>query len=351
MRIGILTGGGDAPGLNAVIRSAVRTSHLKYGFEMVGFLDGYAGLVQKQCMNLSLETVSGIIHRGGSILGTNNKDNPFLFEITRDGNLIYEDLSQQAFDNLKDLGIDALVVVGGDGSLTIANKLSSIGVNVVGVPKTIDNDLLETDYTFGFESAVSVATDALDRLHTTAESHHRTMVLEVMGRNSGWIALHAGLAGGADIILIPEIPWNLDYVVRKISERVKNGRGFSVIVVAEGAFLPDGGQVFSYSRLGGIGNAIVSSLQERGYEARGVVLGYLQRGGSPSSFDRLLGTRFGSKAIDLCAKGIFGKMVCLKGGDVSYTDLSAATLHQKKVPPDCELVEVAKNIGISFGDE
>lgn len=358
-RIGILTGGGDCPGLNAVIRAATRTAILEYGLEVVGIKNGYRGLYLGQTVKLDLDTISGILPKGGTILYSSNKDNLFKYPFEENGMTVYRDVSDVGMHNLQDAGIDALIIIGGDGTLTSGRDYARKGVNVIGVPKTIDNDLASTDATFGFDTAVAVATEALDRLHTTAESHHRIMVLEVMGRYAGWIALEAGIAGGADAILIPEIPYDIDKVAEKVQERRHAGKDFSIIVVAEGAKSKTGEMVVSKVvenspdpiRLGGIGSKVAHDLEEIiGLEARATILGHLQRGGTPSAYDRILSTRYGVAAVELAMEGKFGNMVTLKGNDMSYDSLENVIGQTKNVDPTGELVKAAKNIGISFGD-
>lgn len=358
-RIGILTGGGDCPGLNAVIRAATKVA-LAHDWEVLGFLDGYSGLVESRHVRLDAQSISGLLHRGGTILGTNNRDNPFRYPVRGPGGQIsYADRSDQALRTLETLAIDCLIAIGGDGSLSIARDLAARGARVVGVPKTIDNDLAATDQTFGFDTAVTTATEALDRLHTTAESHHRVMVLELMGRYAGWIALQSGLAGGADVILIPEIPWRIEAVAETILARKARGKPFSIVVVAEGAKTPDGKLVVGREipgsgdpvRLGGIGQVVGQLIEEAtGIETRVTVLGHIQRGGSPTSFDRVLATRFGVAAARLALAGESGVMVCLRGSAVSHVPLEEATAHARFVSPDGELVRTARAIGISFGD-
>ncbi|KUO41118.1 MAG: hypothetical protein AVW06_04730 [Hadesarchaea archaeon DG-33-1] len=337
MKVAILTGGGDAPGTNAVIRAVVRKGIDRYGFEIVGIRDGWRGLMDGEVVPLSLNSISGIIQRGGTILGT-TRTNPF----KREGDV------QKILDNVKKLGIDALVVIGGDDTLGVAQKLYEMGLPCVGVPKTIDNDLASTDYTFGFNTAVSIATEALDRLHTTAESHHRVMVVEVMGRHAGWIALEAGLAGGAEYILIPEKPFDIEEVCECIRKRQARGKKFSIIVAAEGA-KPAGGErvvhssevdEFDHVRLGGVGYLLGKEIEKRmGIETRVVTLGHLQRGGSPTAFDRILATRFGIAAIDLVKDGKFGQMVALRGNGVVSVPLKDATGKLKTADP--RLYEIA----------
>jgi 6-phosphofructokinase 1 len=337
MKVAILTGGGDAPGTNAVIRAVVRKGIEHYGYEIVGIRDGWRGLIDGEVVPLSSSSVSGILQRGGTILGT-SRTNPF----KREGD------AQRILENVKKHNIDALVVIGGDDTLTVAQKLHEMGLRCVGVPKTIDNDLACTDYTFGFNTAVSIATEALDRLHTTAESHHRVMVVEVMGRHAGWIALEAGLAGGADCILIPEKPFDIEEVCRYIRRRQERGRNFSIIVVAEGA-KPAGGEEVVYSsevdefghvRLGGVGYFLGKEIEKRtGLETRVVMLGHLQRGGSPTAFDRILATRFGIAAIDLVHERKFGHMVALKGNEIVSVPLKDAVGKLKTA--DLRLYEIA----------
>ncbi|MFH1861462.1 MAG: 6-phosphofructokinase [bacterium] len=358
-RIAVLTGGGDAPGLNAVIRAVVKTARLKYGIQIIGIPDGYDGLVQKSDVwYLDLQEVAGLLYRGGTILGTSNRGNPFHYPIERDGQIVHEDMSNTLLERMRELEVDGLIVIGGDGSLTIAHELSKLGANMIGVPKTIDNDLSATEVTFGFDTAITTATEALDKLHTTAESHHRVMVLEVMGRDAGWIALESGIAGGADAILIPEIPFLWEMVFEKITDRRKRGRKFSIIVVAEGAFPAGGGQVIQETaeqthglvRLGGIGQLVGQRIKEHlGLETRVTILGHIQRGGTPSTFDRLLATRLGVEAVHLAMRGEFGHMVALRCGKVISVPLVEAVGRQKLVDADGPMVKTAESIGISVG--
>jgi 6-phosphofructokinase 1 len=357
-RIGILTGGGDCPGLNAVIRGVVKSA-LSRGWEVIGIEDGFDGFLHpEKCRMLGLEDVEGILPQGGTILGTTNRGNPFRFPLMRDGKVEVVDVSDEVVSVINGLGIDGLVVVGGDGTLKIAMELMSRGVRIVGVPKTIDNDLLETDVTFGYNTALEVATEALDRLHSTAESHHRVMVLEVMGRYAGWIALESGIAGGADVILIPEIPYDIEKISSAIAARGKRGRRFSVIVAAEGAFPKGGSRVIrevagtksAVERLGGIGEMVSRELE--GYletDIRVTVLGHLQRGGSPSTFDRCLGSRFGVKAVELVEGGGFGRMVCLRGRSIGSAAIADAVRHLNLIDPDGEMVRHAEALGIILG--
>jgi phosphofructokinase-like protein len=329
MRVGVLTGGGDCPGLNAVIRAVVRKGVQVYGYEFVGFRDGWRGPLEGDTIALDVQAVRGILPRGGTILGT-SRTNPIKVEGGID----------RIKDNLAGLGVDALIAIGGEDTLGVARQLYDNGVHVVGVPKTIDNDLNATDYTFGFDTAVNVAMEAIDRLHTTAESHHRALICEVMGRHAGWIALHAGMAGGANVILIPEKPFDIDKVCAYVESRFKT-RYAPIIVVAEGAHPLDGqmelsaGELdaFGHVRLGGIGERLAKEIEKRtGKEARTTVLGHIQRGGTPTAFDRVLATRFGLQAIDAVKEGDFGKMVALQGTDIVRVNLSAATDELKLVP-------------------
>lgn len=359
-RIGVLTGGGDAPGLNAVIYTLTKTCILKYDYELIGYKFGYRGLYTNDYMPLTLENTTGILHKGGTILYSSNKDNLFDYTIEENGEKIKKDVSDVAIENMKKDGVDALVVLGGDGTLTSARDFSRKGVNVIGVPKTIDNDLSSTDVTFGFDTAVNIVTEALGRLHTTAESHHRIIIVEVMGRNAGWIALYGGLAGSADIILLPEFPYTLDNVVAKIKERDRRGKPFTIIVVSEGA-KELGGEVTVNKivkdspdpvRLGGIANKLTYELEARipEHEVRPVVLGHTQRGGETSACDRILSCRYGSAAAQLIHDGKFGNMVSLKGGVMGCTPLEEVIGLNKMVQPDTELVRVARDLGVSFGD-
>jgi ATP-dependent phosphofructokinase / diphosphate-dependent phosphofructokinase len=354
--IGVLTGGGDAPGLNAVIRAVVKTATCEHGMRVIGIEDGFEGLLgATKTRLLSPGDVRGLLPRGGTILGTRNRGN--FVERTKDGRKVpVEDVYQEVITNMTVLGIDALVVLGGEGTLTIAAEFDRRGIAVCGVPKTIDNDLASTELTFGFVTALDIATEALDRLHTTAESHDRIMILEVMGRNAGWIALHSGIAGGADIILIPEIPFSIAAVAKKIRDRDLAGSTFSIIVVAEGAVEIGGekiyltkGDALHVPRLGGIGPhlaADIEALTER--ETRCVVLGHLQRGGRPNAFDRMLATNFGSCAVRALASGKTGVMVALQAGDVVTVPLTDAISNIKTVPPNGQLVRTARDTGISF---
>jgi phosphofructokinase-like protein len=358
-RVGILTGGGDCPGLNAVIRAVVRTADRFLPWDVVGILDGYEGLLRADgLVPLSLEDVRGLIRRGGTILGTSNRGDPFNYKAMADGEVRTIDRSGEVVERLRTDRIGALIVVGGDGSLRIAVHLVQLGVPIVGVPKTIDNDLSATDVTFGFDTAVGVVTEAIDRLHSTAESHHRVMLVEVMGRHAGWIALEAGLAGGADIVLIPEIPFTVDRVVAAIEERARQGRTSCIVVVAEGACPVGGVPILQPSsdplappRLGGIGTWLADELGRRmTREVRATVLGHLQRGGTPSPFDRVLATRLGAAAAWQVSQGGFGRMVALRGTEIVSVPLAEAVGVRKTVPPCGERVMTARHVGISFGD-
>jgi ATP-dependent phosphofructokinase / diphosphate-dependent phosphofructokinase len=337
MRIGVLTGGGDCPGLNAVIRAIVRKGINAHSHEFVGFRYGWAGVLKNEAVELTLESTRGILHRGGTILGS-SRTNPYKV----DGGV------DQVRASMAARGVDALIAIGGEDTLGVAGKLTADGVAVVGVPKTIDNDLAATDFTFGFQTAVQIATDAIDRLHTTAESHNRVMIMEVMGRHAGWIAVYAGMAGGADVILIPERPFDVDEVCAHIRRRHANGSTFSIVVVAEGATRADGDVIsehqqtdaFGHVRLGGIAVELEKEIEARtGYESRMTILGHVQRGGTPLAYDRVLGTRFGVEAVDAANERDFGKMVALRGPKIVRVDLAEALAEPKLVDP--ELYETA----------
>jgi 6-phosphofructokinase 1 len=358
-RIGILTGGGDCPGINAVIRAVTKKAILKYDMEVVGIKDGYEGLIHNQYRPLSYDDVSGILTLGGTILGTTNKADPFHYAVKSGSQLKFEDRSRDVLRNIEELKIDGLVCIGGDGTLSVAHHFYREDVPVVGVPKTIDNDIRGTDITFGFDSAVTIATEGIDRIHTTAQSHHRIMIIEVMGRKAGWIALHSGIAGGGDVILIPEIPYRVEKIDEYVHNRSKKGRRFSIIVVAEGA-KPVGGEVVIQRivqessdpiRLGGISFVLAEQLEKIvDLETRSVVLGHLQRGGSPTPFDRVLATRLGSKAVDLIAEKDYGKMVSVQGNSLGEVPLELVTQGSRVVPKDHELITAGREIGVSFGN-
>lgn len=353
-RIGMLTSGGDAPGLNAVIRAVVKTAEIEYGWKVIGIEDGFEGLLTPpHIRNMGVEDVRGILSRGGTILGTTNKGHFRTVEVNgrpqRDP-APYKELAQ----NMRRMGLDALVIIGGEGSQGIASELAKYGVRAVGVPKTIDNDLYGSDRTFGFDTALTVATEALDRLHTTAASHDRVMVLEVMGRDAGWIALHSGLGGGADIILIPEIPFSIEAVASKVMSRDFQGSNFSIIVCAEGALEKGGQQIYQSSTgtLGGIGSYVATEVAKRtNKDTRVVVLGHLQRGGEPTPYDRILATRFGAAAVRELAEGRYGEVVVLRGGIITTIPMADCAGKVKTVPIDDEMVRTARGLGISFGDE
>lgn len=356
-RIGILTGGGDCPGLNAVIRGVTKPAQ-DYGMSVYGILDGFEGLVEGRAKELKDSDVSGILAQGGTILGSSNKGDPFHWPVETGKNIEILDKSVAAVKNYQNWNLDALIAIGGDGTMHICNKLSQMGLNIVGVPKTIDNDLDATDITFGHDSAVYVVMMALDRLHTTASSHHRVIVCEVMGRYAGWIALNGGIAGGADIILIPEIPFSWQKVYDKIHKRQLMGKKFSLVCVAEGAKAQGEEMVVKEQdikrtdpvQLGGIGEVVAKNIEKNtGRETRVTVLGHLQRGGSPTPFDRILSTKFGAFAIELASQGKFGRMVALKGNEIKSVKIEDAIGKQKLVQPDNQAVFAAKSIGISFG--
>ncbi|MDD2921586.1 MAG: ATP-dependent 6-phosphofructokinase [Anaerolineales bacterium] len=358
-KIGILTGGGDAPGLNAVIRAAVKTAINVYGCQVLGIKNGYDGFLDEDgIIPLGLADVRGILPRGGTILGAANRGNPYARKIIRDGKESVIDVSDEIVKAIRNLELDALLVIGGDGTLRIAHELAQKGARVIGVPKTIDNDIGGTEITFGFDTALNIATDALDRLHTTAESHHRVMVLELMGRDAGFIALQAGISGGADVILIPEIPFKFESVMAKIHQRDNEGGKFSILAVSEGAKPEGGAQLFARQgdevfvpRLGGIGQAVAEYIEKQGFESRVTVLGHLQRGGTPTSFDRSLATRYGAAAVRLAARGGYDRMVALQGGTITDIPLAEALAVPKRVKLTDDAVVTARNVGVSFGDE
>ncbi len=359
MRIAISTGGGDAPGLNAVIRAAVLAA-IHRGWEVVGIKRGYFGLLgEDDVVALNADSVRGIAHLGGTILRTTNRGNPFRWPVPQpDGSVLEVDRSDELLENARQLGIDALISIGGDGSLHLAQRLYEKGLHVVGVPKTIDNDVSGTISTFGFDTAVNTALEAIDKLHTTAESHDRVMVIEVMGRHAGFIALHAGVAGTADAILIPEIPYDIESVCEKIRSRDRAGRHFSIVVAAEGAF-PRGGTPYtvqragasSEARLGGVGDAVARAIEQRtGKETRSLVLGHLQRGGQPTGYDRLLATRFGGAAVVAVANARWGHMVALQSPHIVAIPIADALRQPKRVELDHDVVQTGRATGISFGD-
>jgi len=359
-RIGILTGGGDCPGLNAVIRAVAKTAMYHHGLEVCGIEDGFLGLVQNRMRLLKPDDVSNILTLGGTILGSNNKCDPTRYAIRQaDGSVEFKNVMDRCIEHYKHHHLDALVVIGGDGTMSGAANFVKRGIPCIGVPKTIDNDLMGTDITFGFSTAVTVATEALDRIHTTAASHHRAMVVEVMGRNAGWIALHAGVASGADIILLPEIPYDMDSICQTVIDRSRHGKRFSILCVSEGAKPKGGEQVVEHVdptspdpiRLGGVGKVVADQIQKQsGIETRTTVLGYVQRGGSPVPEDRILGTRFGHEAIELLMSGQLNRLVVMKGRDIDNIDILEAADAQRTVPTDHPLINAARAIGVAFGD-
>lgn len=357
-RIAVLTAGGDCPGLNAVLRSITKKAVMEQDLEVIGIEDGYEGLVRNRYRRLDFDDVSGILNQGGTILGTSNKSNPFLYPSGKGTKATFTDVSAKVVKHFKALEATCLVCIGGDGTLTIANRLSQKGIPVIGVPKTIDNDIRGTDVSFGFDSAVHVCTNAIDNLHSTAQSHHRIMIVEVMGRTAGWIALHSGIAGGGDVILLPEIPYDMDAIASVVKARNRKGRRFSIIVVAEGA-KPKGGQVVVQRhvqdgaipfRLGGVGFVLADQIeQETELETRVVVLGHLQRSGPPTSFDRILGTRLGVEAVNMLVEEQFGFMVGVKGPRLCRTSLKTIAKGPRNVPRNHPLIAVAESVGTCMG--
>lgn len=357
-RIGVMTAGGDCPGLNAVIRAVAKTAMGTHNIEVMGIEDGFLGLIQNRMHLLTNESVSNILTVGGTILGTNNRVSPRKYSVKTGEGVETRDVTDRCLEHIAHNHIDALVVIGGDGSMSIASDFVQLGVNCIGVPKTIDNDLYGTEVTFGFATAVTTATDALDRVHTTAASHHRAMVVEVMGRNAGWIALHAGAASGADIILIPEIPFDMETICECVTSRARHGKRFSIICVSEGAHAKGGRQVVSRIdptspdpiRLGGIGQSIANEVENAtGIETRTTTLGHVQRGGSPVPADRVLATEFGSKAVDLLIEGARARLIVVQSGQISHIPLEDAANKQRLIPPDHPLVRAVRNIGTCFG--
>ncbi len=357
-RVGVLTGGGDCPGLNAVIRAVAKALITKYDIEVIGIEDGFEGLVHNRMRNLTYDAVSGILQSGGTILGTSNKANPFSYPVEENGKSVLKDLSDQSIENAKAAGMDALVCIGGDGTMTIASQLIDKGLPLIGVPKTIDNDLYGTDVTFGYDTAVSIAAEAIDRIHTTAQSHHRVMLVEIMGRYAGWLTLGAGIAGGADVIIIPEIEYNLDAICDVVVKRSKKGRRFSIIAVAEGA-KPQGGELTvsrvvkdspEALRLGGISVKLGNDIEDQtGLVTRATILGHLQRGGTPTAYDRILSSRYGVGAADLIGSGNLNRMVALQGNEITSVPITDIGGKTRKVEMDDELIEVAKKVGTNMG--
>ena len=358
-RVGVLTAGGDCPGLNAVIRAVTKSLIVDHEIEVVGILDGFRGLVESHSRPLGMDDVSGILTIGGTILGTTNKENPFKYPCRRGRSITFSDRSDDAIRSAKKLGIECVVTIGGDGTQSMASGLAKKGLAVVGVPKTIDNDLRGTDRTFGHDTAVGVATEAIDRLHTTAMSHHRVMVVETMGRYAGWLALHAGIAGGGDIILIPEIPYCLEPICETTVSRSKRGRQFTIVVVAEGA-KPKGGELVARKevadasdpiRLGGIGNKLAQDVESQtGLEPRVTVLGHLQRGGTPTPFDRILATQFGAEAATLVAKREYGRMAALRGSRITSVPMDRVAGRPRLVPRNSPLLQAARAVGTIFAE-
>ena len=358
-RIAILTGGGDCPGINAVIRAVAKRAIYEKGLEVIGVEDGYDGIINNRYRPLGYEDVSGILTLGGTILGTSNTANPYHYAIQKEPGLGFKDLSKITIQNIKKLHISCLVCIGGDGTLSIAYRLYKDGVSIVGLPKTIDNDLRGTETTFGFDSAISIATEGIDRIHTTAQSHHRVMIIEVMGRKAGWVALYSGVAGGGDIILIPEIPYHINIIADRVKERDKRGKRFSIVVVAEGA-KPEGGDMVIQRvvkestdpiRLGGIGFVLGEQIEKvTGVETRTVVMGHLQRGGSPTPFDRILATGLGTKAIDMIEKGKFGYMVGVQKNSFAMVPLKEVAKGPRTIPLNHPVIKAARSIGTCFGD-
>lgn len=376
-KVAILTNGGDAPGLNAVIRAIVKTGRT-YGVECYGFIEGYKGLLNNDYVKLDLQgNASGLLTKGGTIIGTSNSTNVFNYKVVNeDGTVEYKDLSDICVQNIKNAGFDCIFTLGGDGTQKSSRDFSLKGVNCIGVPKTIDNDVAHTDMTFGYNTAVSVASDALDRLHTTAAAHHRIMVLETMGRYAGWLALESAIAGGADVALIPEIPYDINKVVDKINERRARGKEFTIVVTSEGAMPKDGtltikktlndGAGLDNIRLGGVGEVLANQLEElTGMVARNTTLGYVQRGGTPSAFDRVLSTKYGCKAMELAMEGIFNVLVTYKNGKMGYVTLEEVVGNNKvvgaasgntkesnirKIKMDDDLIKIARDLGICLGD-
>lgn len=357
-RIGVMTSGGDCPGLNAAIRAVVKSAINNYGYEVIGFRDGYRGLVQNQFQKMKASDVSGILDKGGTILGTTNRYNPFGVTVDRDGEKTVRDMSDRIKDNIAMHNLDCLVIIGGDTTIRYAAMLAEKGIPIVAIPKTIENDIFGTDITFGFMTAVNTATQAIDKLHSTAESHHRVMILEVMGRISGWVALESGIAGGADVILIPEIPYDINKVARAILQRRNAGKGFSIIVTAVGAKPVDESIISgecegngNYDRNDGASKFLAEELERlTSLENRITVLGYLQRGGEPSSYDRILATRFGASAVKMIEKGELNRMVCVDHQMISSVPLKDVAGKSRLVPVDGEMIAIARDMGVCFGE-
>ncbi|NLX15161.1 MAG: 6-phosphofructokinase [Phycisphaerales bacterium] len=361
-RIGVLTGGGDCPGLNAVIRAVTKTAVFQHDLEVLGIEDGYMGLIRNRMHPLSTGAVSNILTRGGTILGTSNKANPSHFAVGVDaqGKPIFKDVTDRVIEHVQSRGLDAIICIGGDGTMTGAARLAEHGIRCVGVPKTIDNDLMHTELTFGFQTAVDTATEALDRIHTTASSHHRVMIVELMGRNAGWLTLHSGLSSGADVILIPEIPYDIEMVCEHCLRRGRHGKSFTIIAVSEGARPKDGQQVVNSViadspdpiRLGGISRVLRQQIEEiTGLECRETILGHVQRGGTPVPADRILGTLFGYKALELVLAEQFNQLVVVQNNTITSVPIDTVAGQQRMVPMDNPLIAAARAVGTSFGDQ
>jgi 6-phosphofructokinase 1 len=360
MKLGVLTGGGDCPGLNAVLRAVVKTAINDYDMEVVGFLDGYEGLIENRYRKLTSNDVSGILTLGGTILGTSNRADPFNYPVLQHDDYIYLDRSTQGLQNFERLGLDVLIAIGGDGTQAASHGMAQKGINIIGVPKTIDNDLFGTDQTFGFDSALTTATEAIDKVHSTAQAHHRVMIVEVMGRYAGWLALASGVASGGDIVLIPEIPYHIDIICDKIRTRNRDGRNFSIIVIGEGA-KPEGGEMVikrmianspDKIRLGGISNQLASQIEGiTTLETRVTILGHLLRGGAPTAFDRILASRFGTEAVRLSHEKKFGNMVALRGNEIKYVPISEVAGRVRKVEYESPLLGTAISLGTCMGVE
>ncbi len=358
MKLGVLTGGGDCPGLNAVLRAVVKTAINDYEMEVVGFLDGYEGLIENRYRKMVSSDVSGILTLGGTILGTSNRADPFHFPVLQNDEYIYLDRSSQALQNFERLGLDALIAIGGDGTMAASNGMAQKGLNVIGVPKTIDNDLYGTDQTFGFDSALATASEAIDKIHSTAQAHHRVMIIEVMGRYSGWLALASGVASGGDIVLIPEMPYQIDVICDKIRTRNRDGRNFSIIVIGEGA-KPEGGEMVvkriianspDKIRLGGISNQLAAQIEGiTTLETRVTILGHLLRGGGPTAFDRILASRFGTAAVHLAFQKKFGFMVGLHGNEIGQVPIADVAGKNRKIEADSSLLKTALSLGTCMG--
>jgi phosphofructokinase-like protein len=359
-RIGMLTGGGDCPGLNAAIRAIVRTAEMEFDMEVVGFRDGFEGLVQNKYFEVTLSHASGLLAQGGTILGTSNRSDPFNYPVLQGDKdeYVYLDRSSQAVRNFESLGLSCLIAIGGDGTMTASSRLMEKGIPIIGVPKTIDNDLVGTDVTFGHDSALVTATEAIDKIHTTAQSHHRVMLVEVMGRYTGWLALASGLAGGGDIILLPEFPYDIEAICDQVRDRNAQGKNFSIVVVGEGAHQQGGERVYRREvknspeilRLGGISHQVAAQIEERtNIECRVTILGHLLRGGIPSAFDRILATRFGVEAVHLADQGDYGKMVAFQNNSITKVNISDVAGKMRPLNPQSTLIKTAVSLGICLG--